>query len=401
MAHPSITAFRGLHNTGSPLRMPAGALTRADNVHITDAGAIERRAGYQPFFASLGAVVSDAFATDDGQRLYVVAGGRLLAVHADASMDELAHGLGAQPMLWEQFNDLVLFCAGSVSGVITAEHEVLPWRWDVPGMAQVERAAGSLDAGQYGVAVTHILPDGRETGPGPIAWLDLPQGSSLDVQVPAPPAGCVAQVYVQPANSTVLQWAGATAGGLLQWGARAHHLGHELGTLHTSPLPGDVQALTLWRGMACVAAYMPDAGHSAIYLSQPLAPHLFDLSTDFFLVPGRVTALAAHDSALVVATLDAIRAYDGETLAVLADYGAPPGCPHAHDAGRLLLWTHRGVCQFPEFTNLTQRALSVAPGAQAHACVMEHDGQTRLLVATQPGGPPAHNPRLTDKGVSP
>ena len=47
----------------------------------------------------------------------------------------------------------------------------------------------SLDAGQYGVAVTHILPDGRETGPGPIAWLDLPQDSSLDVQVPAPPAG--------------------------------------------------------------------------------------------------------------------------------------------------------------------------------------------------------------------
>lgn len=255
-------------------------------------------------------------------------------------------------------------------------------------------AAGALDAGQYGVAITHVLPDGRETGPSPTTWLDAPPDSALNITVQAPPAGCVAHVYVQPANSTVAQWAGATAGGLFQWGTRAHHLGHELSTQHTAPLPDGADVLALWRARACVAVYLPQAHQSAVFLSQPLAPHLFDLSTDFFMVPGRVTALAAHDSALVVATLDAIRSYDGERLVALADYGAPPGCPHAMDHGRMLLWTHRGVCQFPEFTNLTQRALSVAPGAQAHACVMEHDGQTRLVVATQPGGPAAYNPRL-------
>lgn len=392
MALPRITAFRGLHNVGSPLRRPMGALTRADNVNITDTGAIERRAGYQPF-AGMSAV-SGVFATDDGERLYAVDAGTLKVVHADGSADALAHGLGTQGAQWAQFNDQVLFLAGAASGIITADHAVLPWRWDIPAMAQVRRVAGALDAGQYGVAITHVLPDGRETGPSPMVWLDLAPDSALDITVPTPPPGCTAHVYVQPANSTVLQWAGATAGGLLQWGARAHHLGHELGTQHTAPLPEGADVLALWRARACVAVYLRDARQSAIFMSQPLAPHLFDLSTDFFMVPGRVTALAAHDSALVVATLDAIRAYDGERLAVLADYGAPPGCPHAMDHGRMLLWTHRGVCQFPEFTNLTQRALSVAPGAQAHACVMEHDGQTRLIVATQPGGPPAYNPRL-------
>ncbi len=80
-------------------------------------------------------------------------------------------------------------------------------------------------------------------------------------------------------------------------------------------------------------------------------------------------------------------------LALLASYGTVPGLSWALDDKRTLIWSQRGLCQFPEFTNLTASRVSVAPGLQAGAAVLELDGQVRFLACLNAGGTPFNQRR--------
>ena len=384
----SVKTFRGLHNTGSPLRLPSGALTVADNINITDTGAIERRSGYE---RATTMALSGAFATEDGSRLYVVDAGVLQAVHADHTSTTLMSGLGTGPVQWAQFNDRVLFCTNQASGIINPDHEVLPWAWPMPEMPTLSAGTGALDAGQYAVSLTHVLDDGRETGASPAVHIDLPAGSALQVSGIVQRPGMRVRVYVCPANGAVFQRAGDVTGAAFTWDASANSLGAELATDFMEPLPG-ADVLAVWRGRVCAALHMPQQDQSVVFSSEPLAPHLFKVAANFFMVPGTVTMLAPHDSGLIVGTDKAIHAYNGDQIARLADYGVVPGSPWAATEGRILFWTTRGVCQFPEFQNLTQKAVSLTPGVRSGVCVVDDGGQSRLVVAVQKGGA-AFNPR--------
>ena len=383
-----ITHFKGLHNKGPSLRLPPGSLTVADNVNVLDTGAIEVRAGYE---RATTMTLSGAFATEDESRLYVVDAGVLKAVHPDMSSTPLAD-VGPGQVLWAQFNEQVLFSTASASGIIDPDNAVLPWAWDVPATPMLRAVSGRMDAGQYGVLLVHVLPDGRTTGAGLEQYIELQEGQGLHITAPQPQAGIRQLAYVCPANSTVYQLAGELRAGSLIWDASANALGRELNKFAFDPLPQGAVAMAVWRGRACVAVLMEQQAQSVVFSSEPMAPHLFDM-TQFFMVPGKVTMLAAHPGALVVGTESAIYAYGADGVLVkLADYGVVPGSPHANDGARLLFWSKRGVCQFPEFRCLTDRAVSVAPGVRAGACVVQDNGQSRLVVALQKGGE-AHNLR--------
>ena len=170
-------------------------------------------------------------------------------------------------------------------------------------------------------------------------------------------------------------------------------LGAELLTDGLAPLPTGVDVIAEWRGRIYAAQYLPEDDKTVVWRSEPLAPHLWNLSEGFFMVPGRVHALAPNDAALVVTTDRAMHAYTPEGLALLAPYGTPPGLPWAMDGKRTLIWSARGVCQFPEFTNLTASRVSVAPGLEAGAAVVEIDGQTRFIACLQAGGNPFNQRR--------
>ena len=387
-----LTQFKGLHNTGPSLRLPAGALTVADNVNVLDTGALQVRAGYE---RATTMSLSGAFATEDESRLYVVDAGVLKAVHADLSSDSLAD-VGPGPVHWAQFNEQVLFVAPHASGIINPGHEVLPWAWELPTQPVLQAIPGRMDAGQYGVLLVHVLPDGRQTGAGLESHIMLQKGQGIRITAPAAPAGVRQLAYICPANATVYQFAGELhhVHGLT-WDASPNSLWHELNKPVLDPLPQGVVALAVWRARACVAVHMDQQAQSVVFLSEPMAPHLFDMSRHFFMVPGWITMLASHPGALVVGTETAIYAFGPEeNLAKLADYGVVPGSPHALDDGRLLFWSKRGLCQFPEFRCMTERAVSVPPGLSAGACVVQDNGQTRFVVALQKGGE-AHNPRHT------
>lgn len=387
---PAIRSFRGLNNVTDPLRLGLSWFTRADNVDITESGGVKVRVGRT---LALACTPTGLYSTRDFSRLYVIDGGELRQVLDDMTVRPLAQGLGREAY-WAEINDQVLYVAGGAAGIVTAEGEVLPWRLPVPAEPRVlVGEGGQLPAGQYRVCATFILPDGRETPASTAAEVVVEQGATLQISGIEQLPGCVTRVYVAPADSTAFQLAFGAAGPAVAWAQPPEALGQELLTDGLDPLPVGVDVIAEWRGRIFAAQYLPEDDKTVVWRSEPLAPHLWNLSEGFFLVSGRVHALAPNDAGLVVATDRAMHAYTPEGLALLASYGTVPGLPWALDGKRTLIWSQRGLCQFPEFTNLTASRVSVAPGLQAGAAVLEIDGQSRFLACLHTGGTPFNQRR--------
>lgn len=386
----AIRSFRGLNNVTDPIRLGLSWFTRADNVDVTESGGVKRRAGYA--LAQAGAPTG-IYATKDETRLYVIDGGELRQVLDDMTVRPMAQGLG-RDAYWTEINDQVLYVAGDAAGIITAEGEALPWRLPVPAEPRVQVGeGGQLPAGQYRVCATFVMPDGRETPASTAAEVVVEQGAALQISGVEQLPGCVTRVYVAPADSTAFQLAFGAAGPAAVWAQPPEALGQELLTDGLDPLPLGVDVIAEWSGRIFAAQYLPEDDKTVVWRSRPLAPHLWNLSEDFFMVPGRVHALAPNDAGLVVGTDKALHVHTAEGMGKLAPYGTVPGLPWALDDKRTLIWSKRGLCQFPEFTNLTASRVSVAPGLQAGAAVLELDGQVRFISCLHAGGTPFNQRR--------
>jgi len=373
--------FLGLNNVSDALRLKFGWLQKADNMNITDTGALVRRDG---FSKALTAVPSGAYATEDFSRMYLVDAGELKQVFSPTSTVTLKSGLSTHPMHWAEANEQVYFNNGVDSGIILKDGTVRDWHWTEPTMPALAAIGGGLPAGVYQAACTTLMDDGRETGASDAAavYLNGTQGLRIDGLTVG------AQVYIAPADSTVFQYAFVATGTSMTWNGDANELGLDLNTQFLDPLPKDSAQLAYWRGQMYAAQVLDDSNATAIWYSEPLGFHLFNLNENFFLVPGRVTMLAAHDEGLLIGTEHRIYSYDGEKLDELADYGVVPGYGWARDGkkGQIYFWTKRGLCSALPFSNLTLRQISVDCGLTAGAAIIQQNGAKRYVVALQQGG---------------
>lgn len=373
---PRIDAFKGLNNVTDPLRAGLGWLTQADNINITDSGAIERRDGYSLHMAG---AYTGAYSTVDFSRMYVVVGG-LLKDFVGNTLKALA---SSAPMFWTEINDAVFFNNGTDSGIINPDNSVMPWRWETPTTPTLTAVTGNLPAGLYRVLCTNNLADGRETGACDPAEIVLIEGQALQISGLTPGGN----VYIAPADSTVFQYAGYPDGTAFVWNSSPDGLGRDFQNDFLDPLPTGADVIQAWKGRLYAAVYMPSQAQTAIFFSQPIGFHLFNLAQDFFIVPGCVTMLAPTDTALIVGTDKAIHAYTPEGLPTLASYGVIPGQHWSQDDDRrILFWTARGLCAALPFSNLTERQVSVAPGVQAGGTIVRSGGQKRYLAVLQQGG---------------
>lgn len=121
----TISAFKGLQSVSDPLRLGMSWLAQADNIDITETGAIKKRAGYTK---TLAGSFTSAYATQDFSRLFVVDGGTLKAMTGPAAAVSLLDGLSAAPMHFTEVNDRVFFSNGIDSGIIEPDNEITPWR---------------------------------------------------------------------------------------------------------------------------------------------------------------------------------------------------------------------------------------------------------------------------------
>lgn len=376
-----VKSFTGLNNVSDPLRLGLGWLTQADNVNISDTGALSKRDGYSLTRAGQ---YTAAYATVDTQRLYLVDNTTLKTF--DGTI--LKTGLSTAPMYWAEVNDQVYFNNGVDSGIIQPDNSVLEWRWAGPAAPAVAAVTGTLPTGLYQIRCTFTLPDGRETGTSDAAEIAIAEGQALQVTGIETRAGHITNVYIAPANSEVYQRAfssiGATA---FVWNSSPDELGVDLLNSFCDPLPLGADVVQAWKGRMFAAQYLPSEDQTVVWFSEPLGFHLFSLNSDFFMVPGRVLMLAPHDEALIVGSDQRIYAYNGEKLDQLAPYGVVPGQHWSKDDDdRLLFWSKRGLCAALPFSNLTETQVSVGPGASAGGTIVRSHGQKRYVVALKQGG---------------
>lgn len=379
---PKIAKFFGLHNVTDSLRVGAQWLSTANNVNITDTGAIEKRLGYSLVsqFDDAGEVTS-AYNTVDFQRMYVVQNQAIKTF----DLTPLVTLTSSDPVYWAEINDQVFYNNGTDSGIILPDNTVLPWAIAVPNAPTLSAITGTLAAGTYQVRCTFVTADGRESGASDPVDIAMNGDQAFHITSIPHQSGSVTRVYISPANSEVYQLAFTTTGSAASWNFSNDALGQDLRNEFLQPLPSSTTAIQFFKGRAYVAQYFPSTGQTVVWFSQSLGFHLFNTSADFFIVPGQVHMLAPTSEALIVGTDTQIFAYSGG-LTELAPYGVVPGQHWADDETRILFWSTRGVCGALPFSNLTQQNVSVAPGIKAGGTIVRTGGQKRYLVALQQGG---------------
>ena len=377
-----VTRFKGLNNVSDPLGIGLAWLTTANNVDITDTGRIQRRSGFSSSIAAT--AISGAYSTIDHQRAYYVDAG-VLKSFAGVT---LASGLSGASMHWAEINNQVFYANGVDFGIVAGDNTVLPLAWTAPGTPTLAAASGSLAPGQYSVMCTYLMADGRETGPGAAASIDIQEGQALQISDIPQANGMVTRTYIAPANSTAFQLAYEGFQTTRLWDYSPNSLGLDLATDDFDPIPTGSTVIQFWRGRLYAAQYFPGSDMTAVWHSQPLGFHLFDLATDFLAIQGKVLMMAPTEEALVIGTDKEIHAYTGDAIRVLATYGVVPGwCWSRDDDDKsVYIWSQRGLCKAMPFANLTSGHVSVAPGVQAGAAVVAQGGQKRFVVALHAGG---------------
>lgn len=376
---PRVEAFRGLNNVARSERLGPDWLRVADGVLITADGALEQRPGLQPF----GVGAAYPFATEQGDKLLVVAEGQVQAVGESGELRPISALSSSARVYYSEINGEVTFCNGPDSGVVRLDLSVIPLRWQPPVAPRLSAApGGNLPAGHYRAVSTLVLPDGRETGASSAAEVWLEEGSALRIEPePIDPKRGRQLVYLSAANSDVFQLLGEATGAVI-WDSSPDELGRDCLGLNLWPLPDAATVIQHWQGRLFAGQSLDD-GNSAVWFSKPLAFHLFDTAADFFMVPGEIRMLASHAAALIVGTSKGLWAFSDGQLKQLAPYGVPAGLPWARDEdGRVWIWSQRGICTALPFANLTSSTVSVPPGTDVHAHWCQYAGQRHFLVST-------------------
>jgi len=376
-----IKQFRGLNNVSDPMRLDMTWLVTADNVNVVDSGGVSKRAGY---VLSRAGTFLGAYTTLDFTRMYMATA---LGIQNFAGENIVALS-SSRPMFWTEVNEQVFFNNGVDRGIVLPDDSVIPWDWPVPTAPNLATTDGLLAGGMYMVCCTYLLPDGRETGAGEAAYLTIPEGFGVQVgNIPQLP-GHQTNVYITPANSEVYQLFATTQATSLTFNSSPDDLGRDLLNQFLDPLPVGADVVQFWKGRMYAAHYSPAENQTVLWFSEALGYHLWNLNSNFVILPGQVLMLAPHDAALIIGTDAKVYAYDGQKLDQIADYGVVPGRHWDRDGERILFWTLRGLCAALPFQNLTEKQISVQPGLRAGGCIVRSGGQKRFVAALQVGGSP-------------
>ena len=180
-----VKAFNGLNNVGDPLNLGLSWLVRADNIHITAVGRMEKRRGYSKYLAAV-VPPEGAYTTVDYQRGYYVDAGSLKTFEGAV----LRAGLAMATMHWSEVNGQVFFTNGIDSGIILPDNSVIPWAWPVPTAPTLRAVTGDLAPGLYRACCTYTLPDGREVKRNaPSARIRTPTATSTSLRSTPPSRG--------------------------------------------------------------------------------------------------------------------------------------------------------------------------------------------------------------------
>ena len=396
--------FAGLINTLSEKDIGLRGLTVANNLLISDTKKLRVRPGKALFRAGS---MQTAFVA--GNSLYVVDGGTLQRVVSDADAHTILAGLTGGSYCWTEVNGNAYFVNGVEAGIVSGDR-FLPLRTPAPTIVGVAASdSGALpntafnlgadyQSATWRFCATYEMQDGRETAPSDVAQcVASPATRLFAVTLPALPADVVrANVYCAEPDGTVFRLAAGTTQPVVTVApARATR---ELTTYGTFPLPEGVEQIAYFEGKLFVSQYLASENQSVIWFSRPFDFHLYEMGTDYIVVPGRVALLLwmqkevyskVHNWLLIGSTERVWQYTSDGGLEELAGYGVVPGTAGVTDAdGTAYFWTVRGFCKAPPFENLTEKNVGMPPGLRANTALLYLDGMQQLVTITQGGGTP-------------
>ncbi len=377
-----IEKFLGLRNTVSEARQPLGALTHADNVLIDDSGAIARRKGSVRIATG---EISSSYGTRDNSAIYIIDDGALY--HFDGStFTHLCDGMGYGTVHWCEESSNLVFAQSELRFVAIENGVATDLNIPIVTDVSVEHKAGNLPKMLIGIMAQYInIKTGLRGGMSQYQVIDVAESSSLVLEV-SPKAGFSIAIY------GFFEDSGAWS--LISETVNVYHFidypnTHEPADdiyLSVQGVPKDVVAMTYHLGKIC-AVTLANESISLVQFSLPSFYHLFDDINESFEVPDVVTAVASSNGVLILTGMRSIWAFADGSLQRLAPYGTPVGKPIQQlPTGELLIWTYRGVCQYPEFRNLTENDFSVPAGFGCATSLYEHDGSKYLTIATDDAG---------------
>lgn len=330
---------RGVANRARPEKTPPGYVRIAQNVDLAADGAASRRDGYALFSELAGAHSLWSHAelgfglVGDASKLY--------RVDTVGALTPLAVGLSGAPIHYCATAIGVYWSNGTQCGSVGYDGTYGEWALSTPSSFQVTAAVtGGLDAGTYGVTLTFVDVDGRESGAPASKFVDVPSGGGILVTVSDAPdfAAVAARVYVTTANGSELQYAvSVELGGQCVIGVSPR--GRRLGTQFLCSFPAVAHPL-LKNGRL-----MGAVGRMVVW-SEPQRYGLFNPQKNYLQVRGdNVTMLASPDSQRFMAyigTAKRIYIFQGDaietaTLSVVSHVGVVPGSMTMVDSAVLKL----------------------------------------------------------------
>ena len=391
----SVDQFLGIRNRQPSERLPAGALSEAENVDIDDSQQPRLRKGYSLVKALTN--VSSAYATHDQDRMFVVSDGMLYSIAEDLTTTLLKSGLSGGELFWSELGDRVVY-AGSDYGVIHYGNVATDLIIPTPAAPAVEVISGNLSPGRY--QVTCLFVQDREPhleGGAPESMVVELTDANKGLRITLPTlAGHIVALYASDINDPTLCLVGQFVGGAvvnLTENEAITSFPLAIEQQQTYPIPETCDRIAFFGASLYAASYSPGENQTAIFFSKPFWSNLFDLHKDYILIPGRVYAMAGTPSGLLIATGNEIfeLSVDGSFFQ-LADYGVTPGRPCAfdHATGQMFLATLRGVCSYPPFTNHTQDNVSLDFGDNSATGVIDQGGFRRFVTIINGSSTP-HN----------
>lgn len=376
---PKATAWpRGANNLTPNDRVPEGHFRSAVNLEPVPGGALALRCGFEKVLetANLRACFSHRSAV-----VVVVDEDQLLAFDTRTStVTALTTVAGAGAVAGASLNDVLYLSTPTDS--LRLDSGVKPWAVPSPGY-EVYLVAGSLAAGTYKVAVTAYGADGEESGVIPMT-IPVPAGYTLRV---VSPDSRPLRVYVSAVNGETLYSQGPMFGTYLV--GQPDDSGARLTTAHMVPMP-PCSILVPHH------ATLVGCQGRAVYVTEPMRPHLVDPIRGFFQFATPVTMLAATDGGVYVAADKTWFLTGLETAEpaqrLVADHGAVPGTGTPLPDGRVAWFTEYGQAignsaGQVEFVNKDSYAPDTA--AIGAAGLLKHNGN-QTVVTTMRGATEAN-----------
>jgi len=357
-----IDSFKGINNTVSARDIPKSALQDAVDVDITNSGGVTRRFGYQP---ALSVPITTSYTTFDGET-YIVSNGFLYRVNPDLSLVALTETIATEFCDFSRTlftNDGYSIYQDRVSALN------IPTPTDGP---EIVITAGAKPAGLYNILHTYSNSDGLEGGASVVITVELATPGEILV-TPLPLLGFTSNIYM------------TEAGGEVFYDVR---YGNQIAPpqVNSAPIPLRADKIEVFQSKLFVSERFED--YSIVWYSKPFHYHLFNYDTDYIVVPGKVEALKATSSVLVIATDREIYGYTSDgVLTPLAKYGVVQGRPIVRlPNDTVLIHTVRGVCSAMPFTPLTEARVSLPMGSSCSTAIVYNKGEQRFLGLHSAGG---------------